>query len=275
MSFPFADVSTRPLSSLTDLTGRVAVVTGGAQGLGRAIADRLAEAGANIAIADLDLDRSHAAADSIAERFGIRAVGVRMDVTDSSSVSSATGAVSAALGEPDIWVNNAGIFPSESLVEMADETWEKVFAVNTTGVRNGAREAARRMAQGGVIVNIVSTAGFRGTAPGLSAYVASKHAVRGLTKQLALELAPAGIRVLGVAPSYVPTEGNIAMAAAAMEQMAAAGIAPSTMPAAMSQSLIGRQGTPDDIARVVLFCASDLSMVMTGSTLLADAGETI
>jgi hypothetical protein len=84
-----------------------------------------------------------------------------------------------------------------------------------------------------------------------------------------------GIRVLGVAPSYVPTEGNMAMAAAAMEQMAAAGIDPSTLPAAMSQSLIERQGTPDDIARVALFCASDLSMVMTGSTLLADAGETI
>ena len=131
------------------------------------------------------------------------------------------------------------------------------------------------MPRGGVIVNIVSTAGFRGTAPGLSAYVSSKHAVRGLTKQLALELAPQGIRVLGVAPSYVPTEGNMAMAAAAMEQMAAVGIDPSTLPAAMSQSLIGRQGAPDDIARVVLFCASDLSMVMTGSTLLADAGETI
>lgn len=81
--------------------------------------------------------------------------------------------------------------------------------------------------------------------------------------------------MLGVAPSYVPTEGNLAMAAAAMEQMAAAGIDPATMPAAMEQSLIGRQGTPDDIARVVLFCASDMSMIMTGSTLLADAGETL
>lgn len=275
MSFPFPDVSSNPLSSLIDLTGRTALVTGGAQGLGRAIADRLAEAGASIVIADLDEQRSRDAAASIAERFGARAVGVRMDVTDAASVAAAVDSAVGEVGEPTIWVNNAGIFPSESLLEMSDETWEQVFAVNTRGVRNGAREAARRMSEGGVIVNIVSTAGFRGTAPGLSAYVSSKHAVRGLTKQLALELAPQGIRVLGVAPSYVPTEGNMAMAAAAMEQMAAAGLDPSTVPAAMSQSLIGRQGTPDDIARVVLFCASDLSMVMTGSTLLADAGETI
>lgn len=275
MSYPFADVSTRRLTALTDLTGRTALVTGGAQGLGRAIADRLAEAGASIVIADLDAGRSADAAAAIAERFGVAATGVRMDVTDSASVATAADEVSAAVGAPSIWVNNAGIFPSQSLLEMSDETWEQVFAVNTRGARNGAREAARRMTEGGVIVNIVSTAGFRGTAPGLSAYVSSKHAVRGLTKQLALELAPRGIRVLGVAPSYVPTEGNIAMAQAAMEQMAAAGIDPSSMPAAMSQSLIGRQGTPDDIARVVLFCASDLSLVMTGSTLLADAGETI
>lgn len=275
MSFPFADVSSHPLSSLTDLTGRAALVTGGAQGLGRAIADRLAEAGASIAIADLDEQRSRAAASEIAEGFSVRAVGVRMDVSDSASVAAATEAAKAEIGDPQIWVNNAGIFPSQSVLEMSDETWEQVFAVNTRGVRNGAREAARRMTEGGVIVNIVSTAGFRGTAPGLSAYVSSKHAVRGLTKQLALEFAPHGIRVLGVAPSYVPTEGNIAMAQEAIAQMTAAGIDPSNMPSAMSQSLIGRQGTPDDIARVVLFCASDLSIVMTGSTLLADAGETI
>jgi len=226
-------------------------------------------------IADLDAARSQAAADEIASRFDVQVTGVRMDVTDSTSVAEATEAAASAVGAPDIWVNNAGIFPSQPVLEMSDDTWEQVFAVNTRGVRNGAREAARRMTEGGVIVNIVSTAGFRGTAPGLSAYVSSKHAVRGLTKQLALEFAPRGIRVLGVAPSYVPTEGNIAMAQAAMEQMAASGIDPSSVPSAMSQSLIGRPGTPDDIARVVLFCASDLSLVMTGSTLLADAGETI
>jgi NAD(P)-dependent dehydrogenase (short-subunit alcohol dehydrogenase family) len=92
-----------------------------------------------------------------------------------------------------------------------------------------------------------------------------------MTKQMALEFAPLGIRVLGVAPTYVPTEGNMAAAAAAMQ---AAGVDPAAIPV-MNQSLIGRLGTPDDIARVVLFCASDMSMIMTGSVLLADAGQTI
>ena len=104
-----------------------------------------------------------------------------------------------------------------------------------------------------MIVNVVSTAGFSGTAPGLAAYVGSKHAVRGMTKQMALELAPRGIRVLGVAPTFVPTEGNMAAAAAAL---AAMGDAARRVEHAERdvQSLIGRVGTPDDIARIVLFC---------------------
>ncbi len=275
MSYPFADVSTRPVADLLSLSGRRAVVTGGAQGLGRAIAERLAEAGAAVAVADVDAGKAADAAAAIAARSGSHVIGVHMDVADSASVLEAADTVDEELGGVDIWVNNAGVFPSVPVLEMSDEQWDHVFAVNARGVRNGAREAARRMAGGGVVINVISTAGFRGTAPGLSAYVASKHAVRGMTRQMALEFAPRGIRVLGVAPSYVPTEGNMAAAAAAMEKMAAAGIDLSNVPAAMTQSLIGRAGTPDDIARVVLFCASDLSLIMTGSTLMADAGETI
>lgn len=275
MSYPFADVSTRPVADLLSLSGRRAVVTGGAQGLGRAIAERLAEAGAAVAVADVDAGKAADAAAAIAARSGSHVICVHMDVADSASVLEAADTVDEELGGVDIWVNNAGVFPSVPVLEMSDEQWDHVFAVNARGVRNGAREAARRMAGGGVVINVISTAGFRGTAPGLSAYVASKHAVRGMTRQMALEFAPRGIRVLGVAPSYVPTEGNMAAAAAAMEKMAAAGIDLSNVPAAMTQSLIGRAGTPDDIARVVLFCASDLSLIMTGSTLMADAGETI
>ncbi|MFI5718984.1 SDR family NAD(P)-dependent oxidoreductase [Nocardia sp. NPDC051750] len=118
-------------------------------------------------------------------------------------------------------------------------------------------------------MNIISTAGFRGSAPGLAAYVGSKHAARGLTRELSLELAPLDIRVLGVAPSYIPTEGNMLAAAAA------AAPAPDASTHLMLTSPIGRLGVPDDIARVVLFCASDLSAFMTGSTLLADGGSTV
>ncbi len=185
-------------------------------------------------------------------------------------------AAAAKIGALNIWVNNAGVFPSVPVSATSVDAWDQVFAVNARGVFLGSREAVNQMSSGGggVIVNIVSTAGFQAPAPGLSAYVGSKHAVRGMTKAMALEFAPLGIRVLGVAPSYVPTEGNIAMATAMMEQAAAAGIEIPPMDV-MNQSLIGRTGTPDDIARVVLFAASDLATIMTGSVLLADAGETI
>ncbi|MEU7828625.1 MULTISPECIES: SDR family oxidoreductase [unclassified Nonomuraea] len=270
-----ADVSNKSLTDLVSLRERCAVVTGGGRGLGKAIASRLAEAGADLLIGDIDGELAVATAKQLAGHHGVRVIGTTMDVTDAASVVAAADRAIAELGSLDIWVNNAGVFPNIPLLQMSEETWDEVFAVNTRGVFIGAREAARRMAtssdegRGGVIVNIVSTAGFRGSAPGLAAYVGSKHAVRGLTRELALELAPLGIRVLGVAPSYVPTEGNMMAAADA-------GVNPDDIPPTdlMVNSPIGRVGVPDDIARVVLFCASDLSAFMTGSTLLADGGAT-
>ncbi|MEU8817618.1 SDR family oxidoreductase [Actinoplanes sp. NPDC048796] len=251
------------LHDLISLRGRRAVVTGGARGLGQAIAERLAEAGADVLLGDLDADLAAKAAADLAARYGVKAIGTHMDVTDSASVAAAAG----LLDSLEIWVNNAGVFPSVPLLEMTDEAWDAVFAVNARGVFVGTREAARRMTGGGVVVNIISTAGFRASAPGLAAYVGSKHAARGLTREMAVELAPRGIRVLGVAPSFVPTEGTMAAAAALMT----GDIPPTPL---MMTSPIGRPGTPDDIARVALFCASDLSCFMTGSTLLADGGET-
>ncbi len=277
MPFPFADVSTSSIADLVSLKGRRAVVTGGAQGLGRAIAARLAEAGADLLILDINEAPAVEAAEQLAAQYGIKALGTQADVADTASVVAATDLAVAELGGLDIWVNNAGLFPNAPVLEMPDEMWDRVFAVNTRGVFLGSREAARRMAadgSGGVIVNIISTAGFQVAFPGMAAYVSSKHAARGLTKSLAVDLAPLGVRVLGVAPSFVPTEGNIAAAAAAAEQAAAAGIEIPSLDV-MTQSRIGRVGTPDDIARVVLFAASDLSLIMTGSTLLADAGESL
>lgn len=270
------DVSGSSLVELVSLRGRCAVVTGGARGLGKAIASRLAEAGADLLIGDIDEQLAASTAKELAERYGVRAIGTAMDVTDAAAVAAAADRAVSDLGGLEIWVNNAGVFPAVPLLAMSEDTWDQVFAVNARGVFVGAREAARCIAAagtGGVIVNIVSTAGFRGTAPGLAAYVGSKHAARGLTRELAIELAPLGIRVLGVAPSFVPTEGNMMMAAAAR----AAGAAPEPDAPATSLMLtgpIGRMGTPDDIARIVLFCASDLSAFMTGSTLLADGGTT-
>lgn len=273
MSIP--DVSHHSISELVALRGRAAVVTGGGRGLGLAIAARLAEAGAQVLVGDVDGDLAREAAAELAEKYGVDVAGVTMDVTDSGSVLAAAELAVERWGSIDAWVNNAGVFPSIPVLELTDEDWDAVFAVNARGVLAGSREAARAMSTGGggVIVNVASTAAFRGSAPGLAAYVASKHAVRGVTRQMALELAPLGIRVLGVAPSYVPTEGNRLAARAAD---AAAGITGSDAASAalMMTAPVGRTGTPDDIARVVFFCVSDLSMFMTGSTLLADGGDT-
>ncbi|MFV8816824.1 SDR family NAD(P)-dependent oxidoreductase [Haliea sp. E17] len=269
-----ADVSSHTIADLVSLAGRVALVTGGARGLGKAIAARLAEAGARVVIADRDGELASAAATDLAGRFGVDVASAQMDVTDSATIAAAVQLAVDRFGGLDIWVNNAGIFPFVPLAQMTDEVWDDVMAVNGRGSFAGAREAARHMVaagKGGVIVNVASTAGFRGVSPGLSAYVASKHAVTGLTKQLALELAPERIRVLGVAPTYCVTEGNIAAAQEAVggDLNAAQEIT------AMFSSKLGRVGVPDDVARVVLFCASDMAMFMTGSTLLVDAGEVL
>jgi NAD(P)-dependent dehydrogenase (short-subunit alcohol dehydrogenase family) len=269
------DVSDRPIAELVSLQGRRAVVTGGGRGLGKAIARRLAEAGADVLIGDVDEGLAAGAARDLDAAHASRVIGTRMDVTDTESVKAAIELACRAFGGLDIWVNNAGIYPNVPVLEMSDALWDKVFAVNVRGLFAGSREAARKMidaGSGGVIVNIVSTAGFRGVAPGVAAYVGSKHAVRGVTKQMALELAPHGIRVLGVAPTFCETEGNLA----ALEELAASSDRDirSEIAASMT-SRLGRVGAPDDIARVVLFCASDLAAFMTGSTLLADAGETI
>ena len=150
MSYPFADVSATPVGDLLSLTGRRALVTGGARGLGKAIALRLAEAGADVAIADIDEALAQAAASDIAGRFGARRRG-RPYGRHGCRRPCAPGPTQAVaeFGGLDIWVNNAGVFPSIPVLETDDAAWDQVFAVNARGVFNGSREAARRMAPNG------------------------------------------------------------------------------------------------------------------------------
>ena len=265
-----ADVSQSPIADLVSLKGRCAVVTGGAQGLGKAMVRRLAEAGASVLVGDLKIEQAEKAADEFSKRFGGKVIATRLDVTDTASIRAAADLAQSELGGLDIWVNNAGLYPNILLREMTDDVWNDVMAVNLRGVFASCREAAERMMDagtGGVLINVVSTAGFKGVAPGMAAYVASKHGVRGLNKQLAIELAPHDIRVLGVAPTFCETEGNMAALAELPERVR-------EEIAATTTSALGRVGVPDDIARAVLFCASDMSLFMTGSTILVDAGET-
>lgn len=264
------DVTENSIGALVSLIGRKAVVTGGAQGLGKAMARRLAEAGADVLIADLKETEAALAASELAARYGTTVIATRLDVTVRQSIITVADLAVRELGGLDIWVNNAGLYPNVLLGDMTDEIWDQTMAVNLRGVFAGCQEAAQRMKDagtGGVLINVVSTAGFKGVAPGMAAYVASKHGVRGLNRQLAIELAPFDIRVLGVAPTFCETEGNMAALDALPERVR-------EEIGATLTSALGRVGVPDDIARAVLFCASDLSLFMTGSTLLVDAGET-
>ena len=259
----FTDAS---LLDLISLEGRVAVVTGGAAGIGAAVARRLAEAGATVVVADIDEAAAQATAASIAGR----AIATHLDVTAPSGPEEVAAETATEHGRLDIWVNNAGIYPSAGFLEMTDEQWQAVMDVNLNGAFRGARAAARRMTEGtsgGVIINIASVSGFRGRA-GLAHYSTSKHGMRGLTRSLAVELGPLGIRAVGLAPTMTLTEGVAAAAATrddSDERRHSTDIY-SSLP-------LGRPAMPDDIARVALFCASDLAALITGETIAVDAGQ--
>jgi NAD(P)-dependent dehydrogenase (short-subunit alcohol dehydrogenase family) len=263
------DVSDVPVAQLLTLDGRVAVVTGGAQGIGASIAARFAEAGCSVVLGDLDEKGAASVAEELVRQHHVEVVALPLDVADTQSVVGLADRTMAQFGRLDVWVNNAGIFPQGTALDMTDEQWDRVLDVNLRGSFVGAREGARRMiaaGHGGVVVNVASTAGFRATRAGLAHYVASKHAVVGLTKSLAVELGPSRIRVLGVAPTLIETPGVGVLSAGADEAVR------TVLEGFAAQLPVGRVGVPDDVARVVLFCASDASMLMTGSTLLVDGG---
>lgn len=262
---PVPDLTGAPLAALLSLRGRVAVVTGAARGIGYATAVRLVEAGARVVVADID----EAGALEAQARLGEAALAAAVDVTDGGSLRDLAGTAVEAFGCLDVWVGNAGIYPPTPALELAGEEWDRVLDVNLRGVFLGAREAARKMIEGGrggVILTIASTAAYRAAGAGVAHYVASKFGVRGLTQSLAVELGPHGIRVLAIAPTVTLTPGLEAQRAA----LEASGFRLDDLGPALP---LGRVAVPDDIARVAVFCAGDLSLLMTGSTLLVDAGE--
>ncbi|WP_249731665.1 MULTISPECIES: SDR family NAD(P)-dependent oxidoreductase [unclassified Chelatococcus] len=262
----------KPASDLLRLDGRNAVITGGARGIGRAIAARLAEAGAAVAIGDLDGAAAEVVASALAASFGVRTYGGALDVSDPAAIRVFAECAEKATGPLTVWVNNAGIYPVSQFLDMDVSEWDKVIAVNLRGTFLGAQEAARRMIAfqnaGRVILNISSVSGYRGRA-GLAHYTASKHGVVGLTKSLAIELGPRGIRVLSIAPTLVPTPGIKARHAGDAQGQAA------QLEATLARQLpLGRVADEDDIAQAALFCVSDMASLVTGTTLFVDAGAT-
>lgn len=269
---PAPDVSDKSLAQLISLKGRVAVITGGARGLGLAIGRRLAEAGAAIVLGDLDGGEAERAAAAVARDHGVRAKGYETDVTDSASVRTLADYAVSEFGGIDIWVNNAGIYPVTPLMDLSEDEWDQVNDVNLRGTFLGCREAARRMlpAGSGAIINIESMAAFRGRA-GCVHYAASKHGVHGITQSLAVELGPQGVRVVSIAPTLNETPG-------VHQRRAEAAGSGGEMTTSLEEKVIAaiplrRTGQPDDVARIALFLASDLAAFVTGTTVFADGGH--
>jgi 2-dehydro-3-deoxy-D-gluconate 5-dehydrogenase len=257
-----------PFENLLKLNGKVALVTGGAAGLGLAISQRLAEAGAFVYIGDIDDTKG---AQSVGELMaaGCQADYVHCNVANEKEVIDAFEKIVKEKASIDILVNNAGVFPRTPLAECTAEQFYKVMSVNVEGTFLCSREASKYMiaaGRGGCIINLASIEAVHPSS-GMAAYDASKGAVLMLTKTMAVELGKNDIRVNAIAPGGILTEnlrtylGSINVADGKNQ-----------LKAFIARMPMGRMGRPDDIAKVALFLASDLAGYVTGTLMVADGG---
>ena len=252
------------MTNLFDLSGKTAIVTGGGTGIGRQMAQGLAEAGANLVLCARKAERCEQAASEL-EQLGVRAIGLGCDVRDPEQVQHVVTKAVEELGGVDVLVNNAGTVWGASPEEMPLEGWQKVIDVNLTGVFLFSQAAGRVMIErgGGVIVNIASVAGLQGGPPDVMntiVYNASKGGVIAFTRDLACKWAQHGIRVNSIAPGWFPSD----MSGYVLERHEER----------LKQHIpLGRFGGPHDLEGVVVFLASDASAYVTGHTLVVDGGE--
>jgi 3-oxoacyl-[acyl-carrier protein] reductase len=239
-----------------DLTGRTALVTGSTRGIGRAIAETLAGAGARVAV----VGRDQAKAAEAADKVGNGARGFACDVGDAASIVALIESVEKAFGQIDILVNNAGLTRDNILFRIKDEDWDTVLDANLRGAFVAIRSASRGMIKRrwGRIINIASVVGITGN-KGQANYAASKAGLLGLTKSVAKELGSRNVLVNAVAPGFIDTDMTAAMTPEARASLS-------------GQIPLERLGSPQDVAGVVAFLASDHAAYITGQTLVVDGG---
>jgi NAD(P)-dependent dehydrogenase (short-subunit alcohol dehydrogenase family) len=241
------------------LAGKVALITGGGSGIGRGIAIRFAEEGAQVAVADLNRDGADHTAGEV-RKLGAKALAIEGDVTSRDDCERMVAETVAEHGKLDIFVANAGIGRGAPFLETSEDDWDAVIRTNLTGVFLSCQAAARQMAKqghGGRIISIASVAGERAT-PGMAAYSAAKAGVRMLAKVMALELAPHRITSNAIAPGVIETP----LTAPLVEMLRQADRKPP----------LGRLGEPKDVADVALFLASEDADYVTGDTIFCDGG---
>lgn len=253
--------------NLLKLGGKTAIVTGGAQGIGLGIASRLAEAGAGVLISDINEEAAQKAAADLSAK-GYKARARKTDVSNEEEVNQMVAAAVAEFGGLDILVNNAGIYPNRPLSKMTKEDFDRVIAVNLRSVFLTTEAASKQMiaqGRGGNIINITSVDAIHPSMIGLAHYDASKHGVWGFTLNSALELAEHKIRVNAIAPGGITTPGTSGPGQDNPEMKKA-------IEAFLLRIPMHRMGEPDDIGKVALFLASDMSSYMTGSQIVVDGG---
>ncbi len=249
------------------LAGKVALVTGAGSGIGRAAAVRFAAEGAAVGVLDLVADAADETVELIGKDGG-RAVAVTADVGDAAQLAAAVERVAAGLGPVGVLYNNAGVDSAGSVAVAEEDDWDRALRVNAKGTFLVSRAVLAHMPDGGAIVNQGSVAGLVGV-PNFAAYCAAKGAVIALTRSMAVDLAPRGIRVNVICPGTVYTPLMEPMLRARGGGDLQAGLAKTLL-----KYPIGRLGTPEEIANVALFLASDEASFMTGSVVTPDGGMT-